>query len=218
MKGAFRGASAADATRASEVLVRYNQAGKSNLLQTVTNPLGGGFTLDYSREGNFVGNFYSGKNWTFDMPSARWCLSSVTTFDNFQHSYTDTIQYGPMDRGSDGIVAPAVGSGFYDRVEKEFYGFSHVRVIHGDGFQHMYYYRNDAYYAQGTIEGTLDAAVKNLDDARKGAGEESQCEGGPEEVVADKGYHSKMVLLSLRQEGWRTYIAEPQRGRQKWPG
>ena len=27
-----------------------------------------------------------------------------------------------------------------------------------------------------------------------------------------------MVLLSLRQEGWRTYIAEPQRGRQKWPG
>jgi len=26
-----------------------------------------------------------------------------------------------------------------------------------------------------------------------------------------------MVLLSLQQEGWRTYIAEPERGRQKWP-
>jgi len=69
-----------------------------------------------------------------------------------------------------------------------------------------------------TIEGTLDAAVQNLDDARKVAGNESQREGEPEEAVADKGYHSKMVLLSLRQEGWRTYIAEPQRGRQKWPG
>jgi len=69
-----------------------------------------------------------------------------------------------------------------------------------------------------TIEGTLDAAVQNLDDAREIAGEESQREGEPEEAVADKGYHSKMVLLSLQQEGWRTYIAEPQRGRQKWPG
>lgn len=69
-----------------------------------------------------------------------------------------------------------------------------------------------------TIEGTLDAAVQNLDAAREGAGDESQREGEPEEVVADKGYHSKMVLLSLGQQGWRTYIAEPQRGRQKWPG
>lgn len=68
-----------------------------------------------------------------------------------------------------------------------------------------------------TIEGTLDAAVQNLDGARKVAGDESQREGEPEEVVADKGYHSKMVVLSLQQEGWRTYIAEPQRGRQKWP-
>jgi transposase len=68
-----------------------------------------------------------------------------------------------------------------------------------------------------TIEGTLEAAVKNLDDARKVAGDDSQREGEPEEAVADKGYHSKMVLLSLQQEGWRTYIAEPERGRQKWP-
>jgi transposase len=68
-----------------------------------------------------------------------------------------------------------------------------------------------------TIEGTLEAAVKNLDDARNVAGDESQREGEPEEAVADKGYHSKMVLLSLQQEGWRTYIAEPERGRQKWP-
>jgi transposase len=69
-----------------------------------------------------------------------------------------------------------------------------------------------------TIEGTLDAAVQNLDDASELASDESQRDGNPEEAVADKGYHSKMVLLSLAQEGWRTYIAEPQRGRQKWAG
>jgi transposase len=67
-----------------------------------------------------------------------------------------------------------------------------------------------------TIEGTLDAAVQNLDDAREVAGDESQRKGEPEEAVADKGYHSKMVLLSLQQRGWRTYISEPNRGRQKW--
>jgi transposase len=69
-----------------------------------------------------------------------------------------------------------------------------------------------------TIEGTLDAAVKNLDDARKIAGDESKRTHEPQEAVADKGYHAKMVILSLQQEGWRTYFAEPQRGRQRWEG
>jgi len=36
--------------------------------------------------------------------------------------------------------------------------------------------------------------------------------------VADKGYHSKMVMLALRLGGWRSYIAEPRRGRQNWEG
>ena len=38
-----------------------------------------------------------------------------------------------------------------------------------------------------TIEGGLDAAGKNLDDAREIAGDESQREGDLEEAVADKG-------------------------------
>ena len=40
----------------------------------------------------------------------------------------------------------------------------------------------------------------------------------PSEVVADKGYHSKMVMLALQLGGWRSYIAEPRRGRQHWEG
>ena len=67
-----------------------------------------------------------------------------------------------------------------------------------------------------TVEGTLEAAEQNLADAREQAGEESKMTEEPEEVVADKGYHSKCVLLALAHAGWRTYIAEPRRGRQRW--
>jgi transposase len=67
-----------------------------------------------------------------------------------------------------------------------------------------------------TIEGTLEAADQNLEKAREHAGHDSKMDLEPEEVVADKGYHSKAVMLALRLAGWRTYIAEPRRGRQHW--
>jgi transposase len=67
-----------------------------------------------------------------------------------------------------------------------------------------------------TIEGTLEAADQNLDKAREHADHNSKMDLEPEEVVADKGYHSKAVMLALRLAGWRTYIAEPRRGRQHW--
>lgn len=38
------------------------------------------------------------------------------------------------------------------------------------------------------------------------------------EVVTDKGYHSVDVLKQLHEQGIRTYIAEPDRGKQKWKG
>ena len=75
--------------------------------------------------------------------------------------------------------------------------------------------------AQGdtsTVTTTVAAAEENLDDAREHAGENSTQNACVEEVVADKGYHSKMVLLALRMEGLRTYISEPRRGRQHWDG
>ena len=39
---------------------------------------------------------------------------------------------------------------------------------------------------------------------------------GLQEVVADKGYHSGPTLVDLQAAGVRSYVAEPQRGRQKW--
>jgi len=36
------------------------------------------------------------------------------------------------------------------------------------------------------------------------------------EVVADKGYHSDAVLTDLAEQGLRSYISEPERGRRRW--
>ena len=41
-------------------------------------------------------------------------------------------------------------------------------------------------------------------------------EDGLQEVVTDKGYHSGAVLADLQAAQVRSYVAEPQRGRQKW--
>lgn len=41
---------------------------------------------------------------------------------------------------------------------------------------------------------------------------------GVEELVADKGYHSGETLLGLRDEGVRSYIPEPARGKRDWKG
>lgn len=41
---------------------------------------------------------------------------------------------------------------------------------------------------------------------------------GPAELVTDKGYHSREVVRQLAEAGIRSYISEPERGRQRWNG
>jgi transposase len=48
-------------------------------------------------------------------------------------------------------------------------------------------------------------------------GERVQAEG-PQEVVADKGYHSNKALQALAEAEVRSYISEPDRGRRCWQG
>jgi transposase len=43
-------------------------------------------------------------------------------------------------------------------------------------------------------------------------------QGGIEEVVADKGYHSNDVLRKLAEWKLRSYVTEPERGARKWKG
>ena len=39
---------------------------------------------------------------------------------------------------------------------------------------------------------------------------------GPTELVTDKGYHSREAVRHLAEAGIRSYISEPERGRQRW--
>jgi transposase len=48
-------------------------------------------------------------------------------------------------------------------------------------------------------------------------GERVEAEG-PQEAVADKGYHSNDTLQALGEAEVRTYISEPDRGRRRWKG
>lgn len=64
-----------------------------------------------------------------------------------------------------------------------------------------------------TLPETLAEAVEQLDQVRDAAGAPV---GLADEVVADKGCHSRAVVLELSMHGFRTYISEPDRGPQSW--
>lgn len=70
-----------------------------------------------------------------------------------------------------------------------------------------------------TLEKTLDAARDNIEEAAKEPEAERNMHARrASELVADKGYHSNAVLEQLKQDGMRSYISEPKRGRRKWKG
>lgn len=64
-----------------------------------------------------------------------------------------------------------------------------------------------------TIARTVNAAQENL-------AQLSQAEREHElaEVVADKGYHSNLVMTGLVEMGLRSYVSEPRRRRRDWTG
>ena len=64
-----------------------------------------------------------------------------------------------------------------------------------------------------TIEATLPEALEQLE-AVAAVTDDAVATG--EEVVTDKGYHSKQKMLELETFGVRTYISEPDRGPQHW--
>jgi transposase len=69
---------------------------------------------------------------------------------------------------------------------------------------------------QPASDGDTSTIHRTLAEAQSAAGDIN--ERGVEEAVADKGYHSGEVLKTLHQQGVRTYIPEPDRGRRKWDG
>lgn len=66
-----------------------------------------------------------------------------------------------------------------------------------------------------TMPQTLAEAVQQLDAVTDEHGDPVPV---ADEVVADKGCHSRAVVLELHQHGFRAYISEPDRPRQSWTG
>lgn len=64
-----------------------------------------------------------------------------------------------------------------------------------------------------TIQITLPEAIEQLEAVA--AVTEDVVKTG-EELITDKGYHSKQTVLDRQSLGFRTYISEPDRGRQRW--
>jgi transposase len=68
-----------------------------------------------------------------------------------------------------------------------------------------------------TIKESLGEATGNIQKLKAKAKLRDAIDG-PQELVADKGYHSDAVLLELGEANLRAYISEPDRGRRRWRG
>ena len=88
-----------------DVQVRLNLRGRTNLLKSVTNPLGGSFSLDYERTGNTPTN-----------PESVWVMKSVTVDDGHPGDGAD-VQKSLYSYDGD----------VYDPLLREGLGFSSVR-------------------------------------------------------------------------------------------
>ncbi|MDB4955202.1 MAG: repeat protein, partial [Myxococcales bacterium] len=117
-----------------KVFVKHNQiTGKTNLLQAVYRPLGGAVSLDYTRIGN-----------TVDMPHSREVLTSVTVDDG-------------VDLGSDFaspnlVTQMTYEGGYFQRDEKEFFGFAKVTTTRADGVTVEDDYENQTFTLHGQLQ------------------------------------------------------------------
>lgn len=73
-----------------------------------------------------------------------------------------------------------------------------------------------------SVQATLKQAGEHIavvaEAINAAAGQEIVPPDGPAELVTDKGYHSREVVLEQKEAGVRTYISEPDRGPQNWTG
>jgi RHS repeat-associated protein len=141
-----------------------------NLLANVFNPLGGDFSITYARLGNVVDVAVPDQNGIpqrqVDMPNRQNVMVTVSVEGN---------QSGPLNQDPGMVtyfdygVTPSADvtrptsrpSGYFDRVNREFLGFSHITTTRlGDGQQTQRFYDNHTYagHHQLVREEVRDAA------------------------------------------------------------
>jgi RHS repeat-associated protein len=118
------------------VFAKLNQTGQANLLTTVHRPLGGTIGLSYGRLGNNVALDATPK---IDMPTNQWALTDVTV-DDGQGSQ-------PIVQAIDYTHANGAVVGFYDRDERETYGYADATTsFPNEGTSIQRAYQNQNYY------------------------------------------------------------------------
>ena len=128
-----------ESDKESELKVTRSAIGRTNMLRSVTNSLGGTFTLDYEHSTP-----------TYGLPGGKWVMSSVTVDDGIHDD-------GPLMK-----TLFAYSDGQKDRHEREFLGFGKVVTKNidtekGDSAvyrQAVQLYDVSTYYAQGNELGT----------------------------------------------------------------
>lgn len=127
-------------TKDNNLTAALSTIGRTNLLASVSRPMGATFTLDYQRMGN-----------TYSMPNSVWTLTSVKTFDGFRGDGPDTL-----------LTTFDYAGGHYDRDEREFYGFATIHSYRHDAAHNNAVYSistetfgNDNFYTKGLVLSTL---------------------------------------------------------------
>ncbi len=134
-----------ESDKESELKVTRSAIGRTNMLKTVTNSLGGTFTLDYKHSTP-----------TYGLPGGKWVMSSVTVDDGIHDD-------GPLMK-----TLFDYSDGQKDRHEREFLGFGKVVTKNidtekGDSVvyrQAVQLYDVSTYYAQGN---ELGASVEDAE-------------------------------------------------------
>ncbi|MET0491636.1 MAG: SpvB/TcaC N-terminal domain-containing protein [Actinoplanes sp.] len=123
--------------RDDQLTVARNTTGRTNLLKSVSRPLGSRIDLGYNRDGN-----------TYDQPQSRFVLSKVSVYD------------GRAGDGVDNQVSTfTYAGGSYDRLEREFRGYHTVVSEQRDQNANVYRsttvdYATDSHYTRGLVLAT----------------------------------------------------------------
>ncbi|NUQ24995.1 MAG: hypothetical protein HUU34_13670 [Saprospiraceae bacterium] len=128
--------------------IRRSTIRRTNLLKKVERPFGAYFTLDYVPSTN-----------TYEMPSSKWVLASVEFYDGFSGDGADWVK-----------TTFEYEDGFFNRHEREFYGFNTVKTHQLDTENNDEIYRstiavyhNDSYYRKGLlVSETLQDGLGNV--------------------------------------------------------
>ncbi|MGW1718187.1 SpvB/TcaC N-terminal domain-containing protein [Streptomyces sp. NPDC002156] len=117
-------------TKDSELTVAANRTGRTNLLKSVSRPLGSRIDLDYTRDGN-----------TYDQPGTRWLLSGAKVHDNLPGDGADTQSLAFTYQG-----------GEFDRLEREFRGYSAVTTTQDGQRASATEYDTGSHYTRGLVK------------------------------------------------------------------